>query len=225
MYAKWEPKSYQLTLDGGTYNASDLSEGATVKYRQPFTLPVPESNDTNRAFVGWFNGNTQVADQNGASITENGWQYLGGATLTAHWAEIFEFEAGFGGYNVKKPAAGAKYLTTITVPATYNGKKVLEIKAEAFTGCKNIVAINIPNSITKIVPEAFSDCSALESVTIYEVEGTVDPVYYSPEITGADGKTHKDGVVSRTTALPVRRCSISPTRKPGTTAFIPFPTT
>ena len=223
LYAKWEPKSYQLTLDGGTYNASDLSEGATVKYRQPFTLPVPESNDTNRAFVGWFNGNTQVADQNGASITENGWQYLGGATLTARWAEIFEFEAGFGGYNVKKPAAGAKYLTTITVPATYNGKKVLEIKAEAFTGCKNIVAINIPNSITKIVPEAFSDCSALESVTIYEVEGTVDPVYYSPEITGADGKTHKDGVVIKNDGVTGKTLFYFPNAKTGNSGVYTIP--
>ena len=223
LYAKWEPKSYQLTLDGGTYNASDLSEGATVKYRQPFTLPVPESNDTNRAFVGWFNGNTQVADQNGASITENGWQYLGGATLTARWAEIFEFEAGFGGYNVKKPAAGAKYLTTITVPATYNGKKVLEIKAEAFTGCKNIVAINIPNSITKIVPEAFSDCSALESVTIYEVEGTVDPVYYSPEITGADGKTHKDGVVIKNDGVTGKTLFYFPNAKTGINGVYAIP--
>lgn len=223
LYAKWEPKSYQLTLDGGTYNASDLSEGATVKYRQPFTLPVPESNDTNRAFVGWFNGNTQVADQNGASITENGWQYLGGATLTARWAEIFVFEAGFGGYNVKKPAAGAKYLTTITVPATYNGKKVLEIKAEAFTGCKNIVAINIPNSITKIVPEAFSDCSALESVTIYEVEGTVDPVYYSPEITGADGKTHKDGVVIKNDGVTGKTLFYFPNAKTGNNGVYTIP--
>lgn len=223
LYAKWEPKSYQLTLDGGTYNASDLSEGATVKYRQPFTLPVPESNDTNRAFVGWFNGNTQVADQNGASITENGWQYLGGATLTARWAEIFVFEAGFGGYNVKKPAAGAKYLTTITVPATYNGKKVLEIKAEAFTGCKNIVAINIPNSITKIVPEAFSDCSALESVTIYEVEGTVDPVYYSPEITGADGKTHKDGVVIKNDGVTGKTLFYFPNAKTGNNGVYAIP--
>ena len=223
LYAKWEPKSYQLTLDGGTYNASDLSEGATVKYRQPFTLPVPESNDTNRAFVGWFNGNTQVADQNGASITENGWQYLGGATLTARWAEIFEFEAGFGGYNVKKPAAGAKYLTTITVPATYNGKKVLEIKAEAFTGCKNIVAINIPNSITKIVPEAFSDCSALESVTIYEVEGTVDPVYYSPEITGADGKTQKDGVVIKNDGVTGKTLFYFPNAKTGNNGVYAIP--
>ena len=223
LYAKWEPKSYQLTLDGGTYNASDLSEGATVKYRQPFTLPVPESNDTNRAFVGWFNGNTQVADQNGASITENGWQYLGGATLTARWAEIFEFEAGFGGYNVKKPAAGAKYLTTITVPATYNGKKVLEIKAEAFTGCKNIVAIHIPNSITKIVPEAFSDCSALESVTIYEVEGTVDPVYYSPEITGADGKTHKDGVVIKNDGVTGKTLFYFPNAKTGNNGVYAIP--
>lgn len=223
LYAKWEPKSYHLTLDGGTYNASDLSEGATVKYRQPFTLPVPESNDTNRAFVGWFNGNTQVADQNGASITENGWQYLGGATLTARWAEIFEFEAGFGGYNVKKPAAGAKYLTTITVPATYNGKKVLEIKAEAFTGCKNIVAINIPNSITKIVPEAFSDCSALESVTIYEVEGTVDPVYYSPEITGADGKTHKDGVVIKNDGVTGKTLFYFPNAKTGNNGVYAIP--
>lgn len=223
LYAKWEPKSYHLTLDGGTYNASDLSEGATVKYRQPFTLPVPESNDTNRAFVGWFNGNTQVADQNGASITENGWQYLGGATLTARWAEIFEFEAGFGGYNVKKPAAGAKYLTTITVPATYNGKKVLEIKAEAFTGCKNIVAINIPNSITKIVPEAFSDCSALESVTIYEVEGTVDPVYYSPEITGADGKTQKDGVVIKNDGVTGKTLFYFPNAKTGNNGVYAIP--
>lgn len=220
LYAKWEPKSYQLTLDGGTYNASDLSEGATVKYRQPFTLPVPESNDTNRAFVGWFNGNTQVADQNGFGET---WLYSNGMTLTARWVEIFEYEAGNNGYNVKKPADGVRYLTKITIPATYNGKPVLEIKAEAFDGCSNIREINIPNCVTKIEFMAFEDCSALESVKIYEVEGITDPVYYSPKITGANGKTETDGVIIRNDSSTGKTLFFFPRAKTGDNGVYTIP--
>ena len=73
------------------------------------------------------------------------------------------------------------------------------------------------------MPEAFSDCSALESVTIYEVEGTVDPVYYSPEITGADGKTHKDGVVIKNDGVTGKTLFYFPNAKTGNNGVYAIP--
>ena len=60
----------------------------------------------------------------------------------------------------------AKYLSIITIPATYKGKAVTEIGKEGFRDSSNLTSITIPDSITKIGDFAFYGCSGLRSVTI-----------------------------------------------------------
>ena len=184
LYAKWESRNYKVSLDAGSYSDTDLSAGGTVAYKQAFTLPVPESNDGNRAFAGWYYGSVQVTDQNGDSLRN--WPYLiSGNTvpmLKARWEYILEFEKieGVDGYAVKRATDGAQYLTELKIPATYKGKKVLRIAAEAFgDSCSKITKISLPNTLTEIELTAFGECDDLQSVEIYNVDGVSDPAFYS----------------------------------------------
>ena len=63
-------------------------------------------------------------------------------------------------------AGYAKYLTEITIPATYNGKAVTAIDHDGFRGAVNLTSLTIPASVTSIGEYAFRDCTSLTSVTI-----------------------------------------------------------
>ncbi|MCL2328073.1 MAG: leucine-rich repeat protein, partial [Bacteroidetes bacterium] len=62
-------------------------------------------------------------------------------------------------------------LKTVTIAA--NGD--LEIIGEgAFSGCKALASINLPNSLTTIGKNAFSDCTALSAITIPQSVQTIE---------------------------------------------------
>lgn len=194
LYAKWNPNEYQANFNVGEFS-DDVLESATVKYKQPYVLPVPKSNDTNKAFTGWFDGTVQLTDQEGKSLAGRNWQYLDDRTLTAQWVEILEYkyQEKTDSYYVSKPAAGIKYLKELTIPETYKGKPVTRIESTVFAGCSNLVVINIPDRINEIETVAFTDCSALEAVNIIHSESVADPVFYS-----VDGVILKNDAVSGT---------------------------
>ena len=54
--------------------------------------------------------------------------------------------------------------TAINIPSVYNGLPVTSIDSDAFSGCTNLVSIEIPSSITSIGSSAFVDCSSLTYV-------------------------------------------------------------
>ena len=56
--------------------------------------------------------------------------------------------------------------TVVIIPDSYNGLPVTSIYEDAFYGCKNIIGITIPDSVTHIDDGAFSSCTGLASVTI-----------------------------------------------------------
>ena len=79
----------------------------------------------------------------------------------------FEFEAYGSGYTVVAYTGTA---TNVTVPSTYNGKKVIAIGTEdgnkGFYKNYDIVSVVLPDTIKEINKGAFSYCGSLESITI-----------------------------------------------------------
>ena len=53
----------------------------------------------------------------------------------------------------------------ITIPSTLDGYAVGSIDCEAFSWCKKITSITIPNTVTSIFNYAFLNCTSLKSVT------------------------------------------------------------
>ena len=64
------------------------------------------------------------------------------------------------------------YSGNITIPksVTVQGKTlpVTQIGENAFSGCKQLLTINLPNSITKINKRAFYECTSLKNLTLPE---------------------------------------------------------
>ncbi len=52
--------------------------------------------------------------------------------------------------------------TDIVIPDTYEGLPVTSIGSKAFSGCKSLTSITIPDTVTNIGTGAFENCSSLE---------------------------------------------------------------
>ena len=84
----------------------------------------------------------------------------------------FSLNAAGNGYIVsdcKTTASG-----TLSIPATYNSKPVVEIGREAFLDCTALTSVTIPTSVKTIGWYAFSGCTGLTSVTIPDSVTTLD---------------------------------------------------
>ena len=65
--------------------------------------------------------------------------------------------------------SNCKFLTNVTIPDT-----VTSIGGYAFSWCTSLTSITIPNSVTNIGFNAFGDCDSLESITLPFVGATKD---------------------------------------------------
>lgn len=63
-------------------------------------------------------------------------------------------------------AQGTSSYTSVEIPASYNGKKVVEISEKAFLGQINLQHIKLPDTLRTIGDDAFRFCTSLQEVTI-----------------------------------------------------------
>lgn len=63
-------------------------------------------------------------------------------------------------------AGTTKYLEEIVIPSTHNGKGVSKILDDAFRDCTALKSVIIPDSVTSIGDFAFEGCTSLTSITI-----------------------------------------------------------
>lgn len=56
--------------------------------------------------------------------------------------------------------------SSITVPATVNGRNVVAMAPQAFTYSPNMTSVKLPDAFTSLPNEAFYECTALQSISI-----------------------------------------------------------
>ena len=88
----------------------------------------------------------------------------GGIGMTAQAAyDDFVYEEEENGITIIKYRGEDK---ETVIPDKINGTKVTAIGDRAFSGCKNLTDITLPESVTSIGNSAFYDCRSLKSITI-----------------------------------------------------------
>ena len=73
-----------------------------------------------------------------------------------------------GTYGVGAYEKSVETLTTVTVPAQYNGKNVTVVVANGFANCTALKQITLPETIREIQDFSFSNCTRLADLTLNE---------------------------------------------------------
>ncbi len=185
IHAGWLGNNYKATLEYEYYAVEEFDHEAEMTFGSAYSLPVPVSSNPLKAFGGWYarpdGQGEQYTDEFGNSLL--GWRDYQDVTLYAGWLDVFTFNDIDNGtaYSVAK-GRGINLLSSVTIPALYNGKPVTTVEVSAFESCSYLIEVNIPNSITLVetgkegpngTGSCFKGCSKLERVNVYEVEGVV----------------------------------------------------
>ncbi len=195
IYANWTPKQYKVTLSvrPGDGNVGGVQTSTiTVTYNSAFTLPTAVSTNPLYAFAGWYSAEngygTQYTGFDGASLAK--WSDRNDeVVLYPNWVEVFSFVERENGTWAVNKGPGINYVTEVTIPAEYAGKKVTAV--DTFASSSKLVTINIPDTVEVITiimsdtgsqtGSAFASCSKLQNVNLYKVEGNSTPSYYSED--------------------------------------------
>ncbi len=68
----------------------------------------------------------------------------------------------------------AQDVVTVEIPEKIDGVKVRDIGDNAFSGCKSLTTITIPDCVENIGENAFSSCSSLTSITLPDSVKTIE---------------------------------------------------
>lgn len=192
IFASWIATEYRITYDFGLGRGN--TEYGTARVGYDFEWEIPTSEDKTLAFIGWYsrpNGKgTMYTGVDGKSI--NDWRISGAATVYAYFVPVISFnKMSDGTYSVIK-GEKAGLVKEITVPGEYNGSKVRDISGTAFSGLADLEIIHIPDTVRILDATAFTDCTSLKVVDIYEAEtSNIKPyssqngaIVYKNDVTG-----------------------------------------
>lgn len=195
LYASWDVTGVYLTYNYGAYSDGSATETqARVYYGSDYKLVVPTTESETVVFAGWYteaNGNGErLTDENGNSVAP--WTGAEGIDVYAYWAQIFAYIAHEDGtYGVAK-GPGINYVTSVTVPETYNGSKITVVEGFAFSSCLRLDSISIPNTVTLIESTAFEGCLNLKNIYIYDA-GAIEVFYFNVDGDGVVFKREESG--------------------------------
>ena len=157
---------YQITVENGTL-PDGMTTGLYVN-NDSVTMTAPAIDANAMPFECWKNSAgvavstdmTYVATVKGAD-----------ETYTACYNYDFIYTLiGDGEYSIK--AADPTTLpSSIVIPTTYNGGKVVKIAENGFANCTGLTTLVISDSITTIGANAFAGCTGLTAVTFINETG------------------------------------------------------
>ena len=166
---------------GGTGSVTVYEPG-----EEPESSPVTWTADGNKvSIVEHYNGSdlpyTAYLSDNMLSITSNSKTVYfskedsGNTDVIAPKdpTEPETYEDGFFTFEIYSSYAVFKSCSTaaegeITVPSDVKGVPVTSVGSEAFEFCRNVTAVNIPDSVTEMGTSLFTYCHALEKATVSE---------------------------------------------------------
>ncbi|MEG1529805.1 MAG: leucine-rich repeat protein, partial [Clostridia bacterium] len=153
LYAKWTINTYTVNFNYDGADSDTSVQTMQTTYGATFACPMPTKTDY--VFQGWYNGETQITDNLGASIV----------TLTGENDKVFNFKAKWA-LQIEGMAISGTTLTQYTGTAKYVviPDSVTSIGNSAFSGCSGLTSITIPASVETINAEAFWNCYNLTSV-------------------------------------------------------------
>ena len=153
-----ENYNFKLTVrDGETIDFTTMRISSTVY------LPIVHK-DSN-TFIGWFYNSTQITDSQGKVLDSINLSSLNGMTLTSHIASNLYKLSDDGTYYIVTGISD-NTVSEIIIPSTFGELPVKEISSSAFYNNKNVVNIQLPNTIATIGNYAFYGCSKLKTINI-----------------------------------------------------------
>ena len=167
LYAFYTSKAYRVRYETG----DDSDEWTTVYYGKNFTFKAPASADGTKVFGGWYSApygaGIAFTDAEGNSLAP--WNFTDDeVTVYAFWVDgVLNYTQIGGGYAVSK-GPRINLVSSVTIPAEYNGLPVTEILMGAFENCTTLTELRLPDSLLRIAADtAFAGCTNLKSVEVY----------------------------------------------------------
>lgn len=183
--AHWQANEYKLTLSRNNTSAGTVTGDGTYAYDSEVTITA--TTNVGYIWVGWFDGNTKLTDDQSYSFTMN---FTKNSDITAKWNIIPELEDFIFASTEKTCAISSvvnNTVTKFTIPEC-----VTSIKKGAFDGCAYLTTVywnaincqyesspelkNCPNLKTVVFGEnvqviptaALNECSGITSIIIPE---------------------------------------------------------
>ena len=168
---------------------------ASQEFKQGFALSLPDAVRSNYTFGGWY---LDASQSNEFNLTIMPCKDV---NVYAYWVEETKCnEFTFNGQSLSKFVGDS---TNIVIPKYYGNVLIKSISSNAFMNAKNIVSINIPETVTSIGSGIFGGCTSLENITIPRANNFVDlfrrmnaPTTESTEVTVVRSSTSSSGASS-----------------------------
>ena len=187
LYADWDPVVYNIVLNTDGYDITNITDQTKTpaKYTKDYTITVPvSSNAALSSFAGWFTGpngtGSQLTDAEGNALKNYSWTRDQVAYPFFDTGILTFALKGDNTYSVTR-GPNIDSVSNVVIPTYYNGIPVTSIADNAFASRTKLVTVEIPNTIKLVGTGAFSGCTALTAINVYEVEGNHDVFYGSDQ--------------------------------------------